>query len=280
MYGHRVAPPSSMARPESSSRDRLVIVAIRASIPCFLTQQEADRRRAARESVFLPATLFSVERVVDSQIKNASVSGLMGEADVELHIRQHVHFYLNRASFHGGLAQWTSGRRFGVSLANALALVTGQAKTWQEDDGVYAARAVRVALDVSAHLIWVNRRGKRRFTIFQRPKCCSKAAPTCARASSCLSQPKTGAVLRAGCNGPMAAKPGTNWKLRSPTKCLKGTNTAVRNFRSAQRRLPSSKTTEPSGLRRSKNVAESASVARGKLRAKRKSSRRSLIEMN
>jgi hypothetical protein len=124
----------------------------KAPAPGLPAQQEVDRRRAGRASVFLPATIFFVERVVEARILNASASGLMAEADVELNIGQHVHFSFDALTYHGGTVQWATGRRFGQSLANALALITGQAKSWQEQSGQHEARAVRIGLDFPAHL--------------------------------------------------------------------------------------------------------------------------------
>jgi hypothetical protein len=117
-----------------------------------LEQQETDRRGSVRASVFLPATIFLIDRVLEARIHNASASGLMGEADVELSIGQLVHLTFDAPHYQAGSVQWTTGRRFGLALKNALALITGQSKTWQEDDGVYKARAARVVLDVPAQL--------------------------------------------------------------------------------------------------------------------------------
>lgn len=152
MLGRRAAPISSRAYPRSFNRERPNFVTTKASSSSLLEQQEAERRRAARASVFLPATIFFVERVVEARIQNASATGLLGEADVELTIGQQVHFSFESRTYHPGLVQWTTGRRFGLSLANALAHTTGQTKTWQEDSGNYEARAVRVAIDVPANL--------------------------------------------------------------------------------------------------------------------------------
>ena len=117
-----------------------------------IEKQEADRRRAARTSVFLPATIFLVDRLVEIRIHNASSTGLMGEADAELSIGQQVHRSLGSTSYFEGVIKWTTGRKFGLALANALTLITGQKTSWQESDGVHEGRAVRVPLDVPAQL--------------------------------------------------------------------------------------------------------------------------------
>ena len=115
-------------------------------------RSDAERRRATRTSVFLPATIYFVEQVVEARIHNASASGFMGEADAELSIGQQIHLWLGKTAYHLATVRWITGRKFGVSLPNALALLGGKSAAWKEDDGVHDARAVRVPLDVLADL--------------------------------------------------------------------------------------------------------------------------------
>lgn len=110
-----------------------------------------ERRQAARTSVFLPATIFLVDRVIETRIHNASSSGLMGESDAELSLGQTVHLAFGSLSLHPGVIQRVEGRRYGLKLANALQIAAGT-RLSETEDGPYAARAVRVPLDVLAHL--------------------------------------------------------------------------------------------------------------------------------
>ena len=84
----------------------------------------ADRRRHRRQSVLLKATLYPIDVYCDVIIHNASRSGLMGEADVELSIGQVLHLSLDELTYHTGKVRWTRGRRFGLELDNALVILS------------------------------------------------------------------------------------------------------------------------------------------------------------
>jgi hypothetical protein len=114
------------------------------------TLRESDRRREPRQAVLLRATLFAVDDVVEIRVRNASATGLMAEADVELSVGQAVHIAVDNRYFRATV-RWTEGRRLGMQLQNALAIVAPE-KIAQPCGDDELRSALRVDVDVVGQL--------------------------------------------------------------------------------------------------------------------------------
>lgn len=114
---------------------------------------EAERRSSQRRAVLLRASIYPIDVFSDVIIRDASRTGLMGEADAELAIGQTVHLSVDDAAYHSGVVRWTRGRQFGLDLPNALAIFEPQMSAVDHGDREgHSPRAGRVKLKVSARL--------------------------------------------------------------------------------------------------------------------------------
>ena len=114
---------------------------------------ETDRRDSRRRAVLLRASIYPIDVFSDVIVRDASQTGIMGDADAELAIGQTIHLSLDERTYHSGVVRWTRGRRFGLELPRALAIFASRTSTI--DHGYregHAPRAGRVKLNVCARL--------------------------------------------------------------------------------------------------------------------------------
>lgn len=114
----------------------------------------ADRRRARRRSVFLRASIYPIDTVCDARIRDVSVTGLMGETDLELTIGQTLHLTADERNYYSGKVRWILDRRFGIDLPQASAIFghsTGAIDYGNEE--THFPRAPRFRLDAAVRLL-------------------------------------------------------------------------------------------------------------------------------
>jgi hypothetical protein len=112
-----------------------------------------EQRGATRRAVLLKASIYPIDVFCDAIIRNASRTGLMGEADSELAIGQTVHLSLDEMTYHSGVVRWTKGNQFGLDLNDALQLVA--LKNAEVEHGFrdgHGPRAGREVLNIAARL--------------------------------------------------------------------------------------------------------------------------------
>lgn len=111
-----------------------------------------EKRRHARRSVLLRATVFPIDVYTDVIVRDISERGLMGEADIELSVGQLLHLSFDEKAYHTGSVRWTKGRRFGLALNSELrgTLVPSDLDHGSEDG--HMPRARRLSLAIPARL--------------------------------------------------------------------------------------------------------------------------------
>ncbi len=114
----------------------------------------SDRRQSHRKTVFLRATIYPVDVFCDARIRDVSVNGVMGEADVELAIGQTLHVTTDEEAYHLGKVKWTRDRRFGLELQGAAAIF-GNCSADVDHGSVpgHHPRAPRIKINAAARLV-------------------------------------------------------------------------------------------------------------------------------
>lgn len=114
--------------------------------------EQSEQRRHRRHSVLMKATVYPIDLYRDVIIQDASRTGLMGEADIELEVGQTVHVSLNERDHYTGVVRWTQGRQFGVDLRDELTLA-GLSERIDHGSAIgHGPRAERVRLSLPARL--------------------------------------------------------------------------------------------------------------------------------
>lgn len=114
--------------------------------------EQSEQRRHRRHSVLMKATVYPIDLYRDVIIHDASRTGLMGQADIELEVGQTVHVSLNERDHYTGVVRWANGRQFGLDLRDELKL---PGLCGQIDHGStlgHEARAERIRLSLPARL--------------------------------------------------------------------------------------------------------------------------------
>ncbi|MBA2921133.1 MULTISPECIES: PilZ domain-containing protein [Sphingomonas] len=93
----------------------------------FGVAEEADdwreRRAEPRSKVLLKGDAYPVEGYADLVVTNLSRTGLSGETDAPLDVDQSLLFSVAGNRFHMGTVRWVKGRRFGLDMEDALAIL-------------------------------------------------------------------------------------------------------------------------------------------------------------
>jgi len=114
--------------------------------------EQSEQRRHRRHSVLMKATVYPIDLYRDAIINDASRTGLMGEADVELEVGQTVHVTLNEREHYTGTVRWTHGRQFGLDLRDELKLA-GLSEQVDHGSAIgHGPRAERIRLSLPARL--------------------------------------------------------------------------------------------------------------------------------
>jgi PilZ domain len=115
---------------------------------------QPEYRRDARKSVLFRATIYPADLFADVIIQDVSLTGVMGESDIEMQIGQTIHLTTDERSFYPGVVRWTRGRRFGLQFNEAQTLFGAADLDLQHGDGEgQLPRAERIALGISAKLV-------------------------------------------------------------------------------------------------------------------------------
>ena len=111
-----------------------------------------EQRRHRRHKVRLAASIHPIDVYQDVVIHDASQSGLMGEAAIEVDVGQTIFVSPNEHTYVSGVVRWTQGRRFGLDLDEPLALagLTGDVDHGEQIG--HKPRAERVRLNLNARL--------------------------------------------------------------------------------------------------------------------------------
>lgn len=111
-----------------------------------------DKRRHRRHKVRLAASIHPLDVYQDVIIHDASQSGLMGEAAIEVEVGQTIFVSLNDKTYVSGVVRWTKGNQFGLDLDDAfdLAGLTGDVDHGKQIG--HKPRADRVKLNLNARL--------------------------------------------------------------------------------------------------------------------------------
>lgn len=113
-----------------------------------------ERRRAARRSVFLRATIYPIDVFSDARIRDISATGARGEADVELVIGQTLHITTDEKTYHTGKVRWTLDRQFGIDLNDAVEVLGEQrVEIDHGSDEGHHPRSLRTPIDMNARLV-------------------------------------------------------------------------------------------------------------------------------
>jgi hypothetical protein len=114
--------------------------------------EQSEQRRHRRHSVLMKATVYPIDLYRDAIIHNASQTGLMGEADIELEVGQTVHVSLNERDHYTAVVRWAHGRQFGLDLQDELELA-GLSEQIDHGSAVgHGPRAERIHLGLPARL--------------------------------------------------------------------------------------------------------------------------------
>lgn len=112
-----------------------------------------DNRKQPRRNVRLEASIYVVDVFSDIVIRNVSVNGFMGEADVMLEEGQTLHLSLDNKAFQTGTVRWAKGTRFGVEFDIPLApAAAGDDEPDDGDSAEHRQRARRATLNIPARL--------------------------------------------------------------------------------------------------------------------------------
>jgi len=115
-----------------------------------------DTRVAKRDSMFLAADLFagSARRGERIKIRNLSATGLMGDGELEVRLRQGMRAVvdLRNIGLVTGVVAWVSGRRFGIHFEERIdpSLARSTVFGGDKEAPVYA----RPALEAPRHDGW------------------------------------------------------------------------------------------------------------------------------
>jgi len=116
-----------------------------------------DRRTEPRSKVLLKGNAYPVEGYADLVIRNVSRTGLAGETDAPLQVDGPLLFSISGSTFHAGVVRWVRGRRFGLDMADALAILGLENEV---DEGFlpsHQPRAQRHEVEVTGRVALANR---------------------------------------------------------------------------------------------------------------------------
>jgi hypothetical protein len=126
--------------------------------PEVSVQNTVDRRVDPRHKVLLRADLFPVLGYAEMTVKNVSRGGLAGETEAPLQTGQPLLFSLDGSHYHLGSVRWARGRRFGLSLEDALAIFGLENETDPGFLNDHQTRAKRHELDTIGRIAICSRR--------------------------------------------------------------------------------------------------------------------------
>ena len=82
-----------------------------------------ERRVDPRRKVLIRAEVFPVLGYAEMNVYNVSKTGLAAETDAPIRVGQVLLFCIDTNDFHMGVVRWRRGRRFGLDLEGALAIL-------------------------------------------------------------------------------------------------------------------------------------------------------------
>jgi hypothetical protein len=111
-----------------------------------------EQRQHRRHAVLFSAAIYPIDVYRDIVIHDASPTGVMGEADIELEVGQTIQLSLDQKTFHSGAVQWARGRRFGISLQDRLKISGLSQQIDMGHETGHKPRQERVGLRLAARL--------------------------------------------------------------------------------------------------------------------------------
>jgi hypothetical protein len=115
-------------------------------------QLVGEQRQHRRHTVLFNASIYPIDVYRDIIIHDASPTGVMGEADIELEVGQTIHLSLDEKTFHSGAVQWARGRHFGINLQDRLKISGLSDRIDEGYETSHKPREERVGLRLAARL--------------------------------------------------------------------------------------------------------------------------------